>query len=86
MEKVAIKGLTRLEVLAKFNDNGEMDYGKVEFNGNELDHLIARQFVKPNGDNDTFHRVNGLFKVNVLIEPVEDGLTVNGEEIPFGVE
>ncbi len=86
MEKVAITGLTWMEVMAKFKENGEMDSAKVDFNGSELDHLIANQFVKPDGNSDTFQRVKGLYKVSLLIEPVEEGLTVNGEQIPFDID
>lgn len=86
MKKVAITGLTRMEVWADFKENGELNFGRVLLNGNNLEKLIASQLVKFDDNGDSYHKMNGLFKVSVVLEPVEDVLTVNGQQIPFDIE
>lgn len=82
MQKIEIKGLAKIDVTASYED-GELKYGRVELNGEELEEIIVQEIFGQSNDSAGYQKLKKLVSVNITIDPAVDCLRVNGNELPL---
>ncbi len=78
MKKVEISGV------AKIDANKSSTYSSIDINGIRIEDLLTDNlFSKDKADSNGYIKESALCKVTISIEPYDEILTVNGQEMPL---